>query len=1224
MLETGTPRYSKNNQFIGYVAAAIDHTERKNLEIETTRDAAITASEITIQESLDASEVVALSTDTEGNIRFCNKKLLDTLEIGLRDIVGNNLFDVFIPDAGLGLNQKKYAQLAAQGHFSGEISGKFYSKSKEEIGVRFNAIFLKDALDEVSGINLIGENVTERQRVKKELERTNDQLKELFDNSYDLIHIFDQDGTFQFVNQAWVEKLGYEGRMDKLKFKNIVSPDEWQSAVEKLDKIIKGEKVERFETVFLSDKGKKIFVSGRVNCSFDLNGRAQFRGIFYDITERIRTEKAQTLYNRIAGFNIEGTSLDKLFEYLYNELSQILSIKNINIDVNGLAMGQKGVQSFAKSSVKEQTAQKAQKFITNLLSNHLLAQHKALILYENDIETILEEKKKSYKMSLPLVWLGVPITLNEKNIGLLSVHSYEDRSDYGAKDLELLFFVASQISFAIERKVNEEKITDQDARIKAIFDSSSHQIWSVDQKHRLTSFNQNYAAALKSNYGLAAKTGQEMESAIEPDNKAFIEAWNQSYYAAFKGESVNFEQQNLSGKSQSLWTEVFINPIRRQDGTINEVSVIAHDITEKKNSELALAESEYKFREIFESIQDIYFRCDMDGDINMISPSIQSLGIKEKDILGNNIIKFFSSDLDLKKVMEELIEKTTLQNLEAKLQVKGHEDKDFLVNMRLLVRNEENIGLEGVARDVSELKNANREMQRAKEQAEKSLAVKERFLANMSHEIRTPMNGIIGMIDLLGSTKLDPEQFDYVKTIQKSSETLMVILNDILDLSKIEAGKMELKPHPIELMGTFEKLYDLFSQQAHINNTELFYHVGKNIPELVLVDETRLLQVLSNLTSNAIKFSKEKGTIHISIRLMNEEGDNLVFKVQVKDEGIGIPKKHMSSLFINFNQLDNSSTKSFGGTGLGLAISKEIVQTMGGTIGVVSTPGLGSTFSFTFNAGKIKNKETKATPNNGLTKIKKEFEKDAPRIMVVDDNKVNRNVAYQILEKSGCEVDLAESGKEALKLVKKNPYDLIFMDIQMPEMDGVETTQRMKKLKTVTLPPIVAMTAYSMEDDDKKFIAAGLDDYVPKPIKADTIINKVKDYISFEPKEIKSFAPEEDRELVINQNTLNELSKFGGQELLNEVLSDFEVEAGQLLKNCMKFYKQDEIEGIRKELHTLKGSAGTLGIEIMEKKVKHLERQLKDSNTKDLKSQLDSILESYKEFQENYKNIIQN
>ncbi|MFY0626631.1 MAG: PAS domain S-box protein [Reichenbachiella sp.] len=1223
LLDKGVPRYSKNKKFIGYVSAALDTTERKNLEIETTRDEAITASEITIQESLDTSEVVALTTDTEGNIRFCNKKLLKILEVDLAQVVGDNLFDRFIPDKGFNINQKKYTKFVSEGRFDGALAGKLFNANKEEVNVRFNVVFLKDALNEVSGVNLIGENITEQQKVKKQLEKTNDQLKELFDNSYDLIHIFDQDGTFQFVNEAWIEKLGYSGKTKNLKFKDIVSPSEWSQTVENLDKIIKGESVDRFESVFVSDKGKKIFVSGRVNCSFDTSGRAQFRGIFYDITERIRAEKAQTLYNRIANFNIEGSNIDNLYQYLFDELNQILPIKNISINIDGKTLGAESSEPFVKSILKDESANKNQNLINEILSDHLLTQTNAQIFYNEDIESILKEKKKKTKGSVPQVWLGVPIILNDKSIGLISVHSYDDRSDYSHKDLELFYFISSQISFAIERRVNEEKITDQGARLEAIFDSSSHQIWSVDKKFKLTAFNPNYAENAKSKFGLDTRIGIDLESLKLKGAKKSNNNWKDNYNTAFEGDSINFQQESLTPDNESIWTEIFINPIKLKDGSINEVSVIANDITEKKSSQLALSESESKFREIFESIQDIYFRCNMDGTMIMISPSVKSLDLKEEDILGHSIFKFFSSDLDIDEVIKNLFEKKTLQNLEATLV--GDENLDFLCNIRLLFRNKEAVGIEGVARDITELKTINRELVSAKESAEKSLAIKERFLANMSHEIRTPMNGIIGMIDLIGSTNLDTEQFEYVKTIQKSSETLMVILNDILDLSKIEAGKMELKQHPIKLVSTFEKLYDLFSQQAYANNTCLYYHLSDDIPDVVMMDETRLLQVLSNLTSNAIKFSDGKGTINISLRINATDDKKLTFKVQVKDEGIGIEKENISGLFENFHQVDNSSTKSYGGTGLGLAISKEIVTSMGGKMGVASTPSLGSTFWFTFQAGIVKNKETKPKEIQEPAQIIKEFTKDIPKILVVDDNKVNRTVAHQILEKSGCDVDIAESGKAAIKLIQKEKYHLIFMDIQMPEMDGVQTTQKLKSLNIKDLPPIVAMTAYSMEDDEKKFLAAGLDDYVPKPIKAQTIISKVKDHILFEPIEIKpTLFPDETRELIINQNTLNQISKFGGQELVYSVLSDFELEAKELLDNCLKFYKTQEIENIRKELHTLKGSAGTLGIEILEKKVINLERQLKTEDTTNLKSQLNSIIKSYHEFQENYKNIIQN
>lgn len=1223
LLESGTPRYSKNKKFIGYAAAAIDTTERKALEVEATTERAISESELKIQESLDESEVVAMTTNTEGSITFCNNKLLETLGLKKADIVGSNLFDIFIPDAATKINQKKYGQIAVDGKYSGTLAGKFFTKEKQDIYVRFNVVLLKDSFNEVSGINLIGENVTEQNKVKKQLEKSNDQLKELFDNSYDLIQTFDHDGIFQFVNQAWVEKLGYRDRLNEIRFKDLVHPKNWEQTVANLDKLIKGEAIDRFETVFVSDMGKNIFVSGRVNCSFDINGNAQFRGIFYDITERIRAEKAQSLYYKIADFNIEGPQLEILYSKLFDELKNLLNIKNLSIELN-ISDKTNASKPYVRSEFKDPIKLDNQKAINDLIAKMMNDETRQLIIYEEQIRE--QVSKQKFKGEFPKVWLGVQITVGNEPVGLLSTHSYDDRSDFGAKDLELLYFISSQISLAIERKINEAKIGDQAARLKAIFESSSHQIWSVDDNYNLTSFNINHTQWMKDNFGIETIAGKNYSIEKNKLTDTVNKFWESKYNEAFTGKALNFQNEVKTKNGESHWSEVFINPIVKEDGSIDEVSVISNDITEKKNAELALSESESKFREIFESIQDIYFRCDLNGKLLMVSPSAQeSLGLTPEEVIGRNITHFFTSEESGETILRNLLKQHKFQNLEASFLTEDDEKIDFLCNVRVLFRNKQAVGFEGVARDISEIKRAYEELSKAKDLAEKSLAIKESFLANMSHEIRTPMNGIIGMIDLIGSTDLDPEQMDYVKTIKKSSQTLMDILNDILDLSKIEAGKMELKSRPVSLMASFQRLYDLFSKEANANNIYLNYNLDTETPAVILLDETRLLQVLSNLVSNAIKFSNGKGTIDISLMVKNIEDKKCTFKVQIKDEGIGIPKDEIQNLFINFNQLDNSSTKVYSGTGLGLAISKELVRSMGGDIGVVSTPGLGSTFWFTFQ-GEILEDSTEAStsePDEPM-QITKQFDTVVPRILVVDDNKVNRTVASQILQKSGCHVHLAASGPEAIELVKNNALDLIFMDIQMPKMDGIQTMKNIRALGLENLAPIVAMTAYSMEDDREKFMSQGMDDYVAKPIRAVTIIEKVKSYIKYDTSGVDvEQAADSNTDLLINTETLDQLSKFGGPELLETVLTDFETEANELIKNCMTHFSENHIEEIRKELHTLKGSAGTLGIEKLANYVTKLELQLKTADTTNLKPQLDTIQECFIEFKENYKNILQ-
>ncbi len=1171
-----------------------------------------------LHQSLLKSKVLSVAIDIHGSIVFVNNAMLSIFKCQSEDLQGENILNHFSFENSESFQAINFIKLLKKDDFSESLTATV-SLNGEEFHIRFNSITSKDHKGQIVYVTFIGENITERNNVLETLEKTNAQLTELFDNSSDLIQIFNSEGVIRFANEAWKNKLGYNDKdLETLSLKDIVEEEHWEKTQEKLNSIAAAESFEKFETVLISKYGKNIFVSGRIHCTKENNIPIEFRGIFYDISERIRAEKAQSLFYKIANITTTSYNLDILYASIYMQLNSILKIQNFAValrEKSGITFSYYINESVVGKEIKEY------KELGKLLAEYTSDRRKPLIIYEDGIRRIAKTKRLKIKGVLPLIWLGVPLIIEGKQKGVISFHSFRDRPAYNHKDLELLDFISNQMSLAIERKLQEIKIKNQSARISAIFESSTHEIWSLDRKYNLTSFNQNYADTLEHLYHinieekLWGQTQEKHQQQFGPD-------WVEHYEKAFNGEVVNFQAELLDATDSKIWRDVFINPIQSIEGKIEEVSVIANDITEKKLSEITMAESEERFRTIFESIQDIYFRCDLTGKIIMISPSAtEMLGFEQEELLGADIDKFYDMQSQIGNLFTELSKQKRIKNLDATLTTKNGGQLQCLCNIRMIYHKNVPIQIEGVARDISQLKKAYEELESAKDLAERSLKVKERFLANMSHEIRTPMNGVIGMIDLIASTALDDEQMDYVQTIKKSSETLLHILNDILDLSKIEAGKMELGNSPVKLDGTFEKIYDLFSRQAHIDHNSLYYHLADNLPKIIYTDETRLLQVLSNLTSNAIKFSNSEGTIHISAKEIEKVENLSVIRVQIKDSGIGISSEDQDKLFNNFTQVDNSITRNYGGTGLGLAISKELTKSMSGEIGVHSTVGLGSTFWFTFKA-EIAPDDLKVEDLSQIeSSFTDEFENKQPSLLVVDDNSVNRKVASQILKKAGCNVEEACSGIEAIEKVRINKYNLIFMDIQMPVMDGVQATKEIRSLGLSKVPPIVAMTAYSMEEDRGRFLSQGLDDYMPKPIKAKALVDKVKDWLKFEPNEVETIIFADDSSeyggLIINQNTLSNLSRHGGKEMLRPLLEDFDRETQAQLVNCFEALRNDDYEGVWLELHTIKGSAGTLGIERVAKFAESIEMELKKSQPADLQKKLELLNETFKEFQSN-------
>jgi hypothetical protein len=656
------------------------------------------------------------------------------------------------------------------------------------------------------------------------------------------------------------------------------------------------------------------------------------------------------------------------------------------------------------------------------------------------------------------------------------------------------YFIDLTVEDISKRKEFEKNLIESKELFKTVFNNTAAAITVTDKNERIIAWNP-YAEKL---------LGLDKEIFFNKPVKELYPPQEWKRMRSFKiresGAKTDIETKAYRKDGTLLDVNVSISVLKDMEGNIIGAIGIMRDITNQKLAEKRIKDSERKIRVILDnSAAGITLIDKEEKIISWNKYAAIMLEMNEADLY-NRPVKSLYPEEEWQKIRKANIRKLGgKKHIETKIITKNGNTLDIDLSINILRdSNEEIIGSVGIMQDITEQKKFQEMLVQAKLAAEQANSAKSLFLSSMSHEIRTPMNSIMGMLDLTLDTALTEEQRDNLNVAKDASDNLLRLINDILDLSKAEAGKIVLENIEFNLHNVLKNVIKGMRVIARDKNLDADLAIGEEVPEMVSGDPVRLRQILINLINNGLKFTSE-GAVSTSVSLekqLNKEVALLHFAV--KDDGIGIPKDKHEAVFELFSQAESSTTRKFGGTGLGLAICKRLVEMMGGRIWIESEVGQGSTFHFTAEFEMISPDDEKEFQQQFVEqKAEAEKELKGVRVILAEDNLVNQKITVKMLEKKDMVVKTAVNGEEVVEIWDKEDYDIILMDCQMPEMDGFEATKaiRDKENESDRHIPIIALTARAMHEDKQKCIDAGMDGYVAKPIDREKLFHEIGKFI---------------------------------------------------------------------------------------------------------------------------------
>lgn len=609
------------------------------------------------------------------------------------------------------------------------------------------------------------------------------------------------------------------------------------------------------------------------------------------------------------------------------------------------------------------------------------------------------------------------------------------------------------------------------------------------------------------------------------------------------------------------------------------------------------------YQAVVEDGSDIIFIVDYNGHILYHNKSVQqTLGYRARALIGKNFFDYILPEEQdmLRDTFKKNEKRAYTQKVEFQFLCKDRSYR-FLEFNAINLKFKENLpGFILDCRDITERKHDAEELLRLGK-------AKEQFLANISHEIRTPINGIAGMASLLSQNQSAEERETYLSAIRNSAENLKVIINDLLDLSAIESGKLRFEKIPFNLTDLLPSLISSFTFQAREKKVDLEYSIDEKLNKIMIGDPVRLNQILMNLISNAVKFT-HSGSIHVRCASEREQKSTCWIRIEVKDTGVGIPQEKLSTIFESFSQADASVTRKYGGTGLGLTIVKQLVELQSGRITVTSKENEGSTFIVLIPYGKMRNLSKTSAPMQ--VNHKGDIQSYSLEVLLVEDNDINRLYAKSVLKNWQCQTTTAENGLVAIEKLKTDMFDVVLMDVQMPVMDGYEATKAIRMLPPpLSEIPIIALTANATQADIDKCLAAGMNDYLAKPFTPDDLYRKLFEDLKIKPCEsTREKTARKTRDVSYNLDYLREVSG-NNSEFIQEMIQTFISTLPEVLDGMELAMNAKDWQTLSRLAHQIKPSFTLMGLDTLRNKVVHIEEHGKtQTDVDDLPSEVKDFI----------------